>query len=610
MLELILHQQQSRQLLKQKKLLQTQEDQSNIVQALNVDALKVDLVMIQNTCYGKENNISETALSKSVKESNSDFETKDVHAIRYKIQMSDKYFAEYTRIKVKQFRETLLQHMSYVKKFVAERTRHERQYDIKGNKRQMQTQEKMPDESSRSGNDTDTNDANIKPIYDEEPMAEIQLIDKCNIFSTRQHHNEQPEIINEDVNGMEKVEDSIDENSLADLNNLKETINELATNEIQHPITKGNIDKEDEIKKVSPEIVVSSNLSQAPGFEHTKITSSKCSTSIARYRKKDIKGVSLIKELSRIIEVGDSLGFDVRSMDRGRSRGRISMWDLNSLIKDDIWCDDAFIIEKGHWRNTVGDCYMINIYGPRDSLAKAILWNGIGDFMHQQIARIKQWHSETKTSDRVTKHDKLKLIKYIERKIKTGYANDDDCDSRIKLLQGVDRLDTFESFDLFQKARVKWDIKGDENFKFFQALIKKKKRDQMIYGIMKEDEVKNAVWDCAFSKAPGPNGFSFTFVKKYRDYIKVDILEYVNISLDIGLLPHGSNSSFFTLISKISNPILIKDFCPISLIGVHYKIIDKILANRLAKVIDKIVSQKQSAFIVGHHILNGPLILS
>ncbi|GKG38620.1 hypothetical protein Tco_0460332, partial [Tanacetum coccineum] len=42
----------------------------------------------------------------------------------------------------------------------------------------------------------------------------------------------------------------------------------------------------------------------------------------------------------------------------------------------------------------------------------------------------------------------------IEEKIEAGSANDDDCDSRIKLLQEVDRLDTFESFDVFQKARV------------------------------------------------------------------------------------------------------------------------------------------------------------
>ncbi|GKD83953.1 hypothetical protein Tco_1350792 [Tanacetum coccineum] len=82
---------------------------------------------------------------------------------------------------------------------------------------------------------------------------------------------------------------------------------------------------------------------------------------------------------------------------------------------------------------------------------------------HLLKARIMQWHSETKTSDRVTKHDNLQLIKSIEEKIEVGSANDDGRDSRIKLFQEVDLLDTFESFDLFQKARVKWDI--EEKFK-------------------------------------------------------------------------------------------------------------------------------------------------
>ncbi|GJT01740.1 putative RNA-directed DNA polymerase, eukaryota, reverse transcriptase zinc-binding domain protein [Tanacetum coccineum] len=89
-----------------------------------------------------------------------------------------------------------------------------------------------------------------------------------------------------------------------------------------------------------------------------------------------------------------------------------------------------------------------------------------------------------------------------------------------------------------------------------------------------------------------------------------EVKNAVNIFLDTGSLPHGFNSSFFTLIPKVSNPIFIKDFRPISLIGVHYKIIAKILANRLAKVVDKIVSHEQSAFIAGCQIHDDPLILS
>lgn len=48
----------------------------------------------------------------------------------------------------------------------------------------------------------------------------------------------------------------------------------------------------------------------------------------------------------------------------------------------------------------------------------------------------------------------------------------------------------------------------------------------------------------------------------------------------------------------------------VSLIGDHYKIIAKVLANRLSKVVDKITSHKQSAFIKNRQIIDGPLILS
>nr|GEX77953.1 RNA-directed DNA polymerase, eukaryota, reverse transcriptase zinc-binding domain protein [Tanacetum cinerariifolium] len=65
------------------------------------------------------------------------------------------------------------------------------------------------------------------------------------------------------------------------------------------------------------------------------------------------------------------------------------------------------------------------------------------------------------------------------------------------------------------------------------------------------------------------------------------------------MFPQGANSAFVTLIPKVSNPLFIKDYCPISLIGVNYKIIAKILANRLSKVIDSIISSEQFAFILG-----------
>ncbi|GJT40784.1 RNA-directed DNA polymerase, eukaryota, reverse transcriptase zinc-binding domain protein [Tanacetum coccineum] len=224
----------------------------------------------------------------------------------------------------------------------------------------------------------------------------------------------------------------------------------------------------------------------------------------------------------------------------------------------------------------------------------------------------------------------LEELSFIEKKIDEGSALPSDTKNRLNLLHELEIIDKFASMDLIQKARVKWDIEGDENTKFFHGLINQKRRNQMINGIMVEgnwitdpslikdaffnftnmdqdylerlvthEEIKVAVWDCGSSKAPGPDGFSFAFVKKYWDIIKKDLHDFINSFLASCDMTYGANSSFFTPIPKVNNHTLITDFCPISLIGTHYKIIAKILANRLSKVIDKIVSKEQSAFIAG-----------
>ncbi|GJW30068.1 RNA-directed DNA polymerase, eukaryota, reverse transcriptase zinc-binding domain protein [Tanacetum coccineum] len=65
------------------------------------------------------------------------------------------------------------------------------------------------------------------------------------------------------------------------------------------------------------------------------------------------------------------------------------------------------------------------------------------------------------------------------------------------------------------------------------------------------EEIKEAVWDCGSSKAPGPDGYSFAFVKKYWGTIQKDLYDFVNLFFASCVMPNGANSSFFTLIPKI-----------------------------------------------------------
>ncbi|GKA40794.1 RNA-directed DNA polymerase, eukaryota [Tanacetum coccineum] len=124
------------------------------------------------------------------------------------------------------------------------------------------------------------------------------------------------------------------------------------------------------------------------------------------------------------------------------------------------------------------------------------------------------------------------------------------------------------------------------------------------------EEIKRAVWDCDSDKSLGPDGFTFEFFKKFWSIVGGDVIKAVKEFFNSSIFPNGCNSSFIALIPKVLDAKHLNDFRPISLIGCQYKIIGKILANRLSLVINNITSLEQSAFIKGRQITDGPLILN
>jgi hypothetical protein len=75
-----------------------------------------------------------------------------------------------------------------------------------------------------------------------------------------------------------------------------------------------------------------------------------------------------------------------------------------------------------------------------------------------------------------------------------------------------------------------------------------------------------------------------------------------------GKLTKGINSTFIALIPKVNSPQRLNDFRPITLVKCLYKVLAKVLANRLRSVVGCLVPESQSAFIQGKQILDGILI--
>ena len=82
-------------------------------------------------------------------------------------------------------------------------------------------------------------------------------------------------------------------------------------------------------------------------------------------------------------------------------------------------------------------------------------------------------------------------------------------------------------------------------------------------------------------KASGPNGFIMAFFQKCWNVVEKDVMtlfDHFHRSLEF---ERSLNASFLALIPKKNNALNIKDFRPINLVSSVYKLLSKVLANRL-----------------------------
>ncbi|KAK3193362.1 hypothetical protein Dsin_024672 [Dipteronia sinensis] len=176
----------------------------------------------------------------------------------------------------------------------------------------------------------------------------------------------------------------------------------------------------------------------------------------------------------------------------------------------------------------------------------------------------------------------------------------DHCSSVVKLgLQAEEDL-------LRQKSRIQWLKAGDRNSSYFFKAINGKRNRSKIHSITGDDG--SLIEDsCSLLLPPpkqdsGPEGFNAHFFKITWDIVGDDIISAIQEFFRFGLLLKEINATILALVPKVPNPSKMKDFKPISCCNTLYKIIAKIIANRIKPCLQDIIRPSQSAFMAGRSI--------
>nr|KYP43189.1 Transposon TX1 uncharacterized [Cajanus cajan] len=114
-----------------------------------------------------------------------------------------------------------------------------------------------------------------------------------------------------------------------------------------------------------------------------------------------------------------------------------------------------------------------------------------------------------------------------------------------------------------------------------------------------KEEVRRAVMSMKSYKAPGPDGFQPFFFKQYWPIVGDELWRTVKDAFRFGFSEVSLLETQMVLIPKVDHPVSLKDFRPISLCNVAWKVISKVLVARLRPFLQDVIGPFQGSFIPG-----------
>nr|GEU60955.1 hypothetical protein [Tanacetum cinerariifolium] len=274
--------------------------------------------------------------------------------------------------------------------------------------------------------------------------------------------------------------------------------------------------------------------------------------------------------------------------------------EMETKIKPEYKKDKVVAVTSfsGHWNNDVGDCFMINIYGPQESTAKSSFWNRLvesgkfilfgefntvlheyeskkANFGHSPFKLYNSWLSrdgfddivkstwdsmETGNgSNKISSYVKLRNLKNAIKKWQVDVRKNDRSQKSANLFDIHDiekKIDDGSASISDREKRIKLlqDIDKNENLEALDLIQKARikwdiegdKIFKFFHGIINikrrtqaiADEVKNAVWECGSNKAPGPDGFSFTAPCAMSNAVNSGLIRGIKLSSSGIVLSH------------------------------------------------------------------------
>ncbi|KAA3469397.1 reverse transcriptase [Gossypium australe] len=253
--------------------------------------------------------------------------------------------------------------------------------------------------------------------------------------------------------------------------------------------------------------------------------------------------------------------------------------------------------EQG-WRN---DCFISMIQDPIDKNLEEILEVQLGlnleadkdEIFWEQRAKIN-W---LKHGDRNTSFFHRSAISRHARNRITGFESAEG--------RWVSRPDVMltKAVKFFGELYTASDLFGEHRLlDLVEERVTPAMNDELLKPFL-EDEIWQAVKSMAPIKAPGIDGFPALFFQKYWDVIGSDISRYCLAVLEGEIEMGEINKTHIVLIPKVDRPKALSQFQPISLCNVIYKIIAKVMVNRMSHILGHCIDVAQGLSFLGDKFL-------